>query len=90
MNEPGLGEGIYPGMALTPIPSSIGRDSNPQPSNRESSTLTTRPDFSPIVQIKLASAGFNFQLILKKQIVILVPFSNLIRFHQRFMSSIFV
>jgi hypothetical protein len=26
LNEPGLGVGIYPGMALTPLPSSIGWD----------------------------------------------------------------
>ncbi len=32
--EPELGSGINPGMALTPMPSSIGRVSNPQPSNR--------------------------------------------------------
>jgi hypothetical protein len=44
MNEPGLGVGINPGMALIPFPSSIGWDSNPQPSNCESSLLTTRPD----------------------------------------------
>jgi len=39
MNEPGLGEGIDPDMALTPLPSSIGRGSIPRPSNREPSTL---------------------------------------------------
>jgi len=32
-NEPELGVGIYPGMALTPLPSSIGQGSNPQPSD---------------------------------------------------------
>jgi len=47
LNEPGLGVGINPGMALTTLPSSIGRDSKPRPSNRESSLLTTRPDFRP-------------------------------------------
>jgi hypothetical protein len=40
MNEPG----IDPGMALTPLPSSIGRGSIPRPSNREPSTLP--PDHS--------------------------------------------
>jgi len=45
LTEPGLGSGIDPEMALTPFPSSIGRDLNPQPSNHESSVLTTRPDF---------------------------------------------
>jgi hypothetical protein len=47
LNEPELGSGINSGMALTPFPSSIGRDLNPQPSDRELSMLTTRPDFSP-------------------------------------------
>jgi len=30
-----LGVEIKPGIALTPLPSSIGRGSNPQPSDRE-------------------------------------------------------
>jgi len=39
-NEPELGAGIDPGMALTPLPSSIiGQGSNPQPSNHEPSAL---------------------------------------------------
>ncbi len=38
-NEPELGVGIDPGMALTPIPSSIGQGSNPRPSYRELSAL---------------------------------------------------
>jgi hypothetical protein len=38
-NEPELGVGIDPGMALTPLPSSIGRGLNPRPSDRESSAL---------------------------------------------------
>jgi len=46
-NEPELGAGINLGLALTPFPSSFGRDLNPQPSNRESSMLTTRTDFCP-------------------------------------------
>jgi len=33
-NEPELGAGIDPGMALTPLPSSIGWGSNPRPSDR--------------------------------------------------------
>ena len=36
---------IDPGMALTPFPSSNGRDSNPRLFDRESSSLPTRPDF---------------------------------------------
>jgi hypothetical protein len=38
-NESELGVGMDPGMALTPLPSSIGQGSNPQPSDRESSAL---------------------------------------------------
>jgi len=36
-NEPELGVGIDPGMAWTPLPSSIGQGLNPQPSDREPS-----------------------------------------------------
>ncbi len=38
-NEPELGVGIDPGMALTPLLSSIGQGSNPQPSDHEPSAL---------------------------------------------------
>jgi hypothetical protein len=38
-NEPELGAGIDPGMALTPLPSSIGWELNPRPSDREPSAL---------------------------------------------------
>jgi len=38
-NEPELGVGINPCMALTPLPSSIGQGLNPQPSDRKPSTL---------------------------------------------------
>jgi hypothetical protein len=38
-NEPELGVGINPGMALTPLPSSIGQGLNPLPSDREPSAL---------------------------------------------------
>jgi len=38
-NEPELGVGIDPGMALTLLPSSIGQGSNPQPSDCEPSAL---------------------------------------------------
>jgi len=38
-NEPELGAGINPGMALTPLPSSIGPGLNPQPSDHEPSAL---------------------------------------------------
>jgi hypothetical protein len=50
MNEPELGAGINPGMALNPILSGIWirRDSNPQPLDCESSLLTTRPDLRPL------------------------------------------
>ena len=42
---------IDPGMALTPFPSRIRWDSNPQPFDRESSSLPTRPDFRPALQL---------------------------------------
>jgi len=38
-NEPELGVEIDPGMALTPLLSSIGHGSNPQPSGCEPSAL---------------------------------------------------
>ncbi len=38
-NEPELGVGIDPGMALTPLPSSIGRGLNPRPSDCEPSAV---------------------------------------------------
>ncbi len=38
-NGPQLGAEIGPGMALTPLPSSIGRGLNPQPSDCEPSAL---------------------------------------------------
>jgi hypothetical protein len=38
-NEPELGVGIDPGMALTPLPSGIRQGSNPQPSDCEPSAL---------------------------------------------------
>jgi len=38
-NEPELGVEIYPGIALTPLSSSIGRGSNSRPSDREPSAL---------------------------------------------------
>jgi hypothetical protein len=49
VNEPELGAGIDPGMAFKPFPSSIWirQDSNPQPLDRESSSLTTRQDLRP-------------------------------------------
>jgi len=39
-NEPELGVGINPGMALTPLPSSIGRRSNKRPSDHEPSATS--------------------------------------------------
>jgi len=38
-NEPELGAEIDPGMALTPLPSSIGQGLNPLPSDCEPSAL---------------------------------------------------
>ncbi len=51
MHVPGLGAEIDPGMALTPFPPSIVMDeirTHDLPIvSRESSMLTTRPDFRP-------------------------------------------
>ena len=44
-NEPELGVEIDPGMALAPLPSSIGRGSNPRPSDHEPSALTLDHSF---------------------------------------------
>ncbi len=56
MNEPELGAGIDPGMAYNQFPSSvwIRRDTNPQPLDCESSSLTTRPDLRPIKTLFIA------------------------------------
>jgi len=43
---PELGAEIDPGMALTPLPSSIGQGSNPQPSAPEPSALPLDHSFS--------------------------------------------
>ncbi len=53
MNEPELGAGIDPGMAFNPFPSCIWirRDLNSQPLDRESSSLTTRPNLCPLLTI---------------------------------------
>jgi len=49
-SKPGLGTGIDPDMAIfKPFPSSVGWDSNPQPFDHESNSLTTKPGFRPIV-----------------------------------------
>ncbi len=52
-NEPELGVEIDPGMALTPLSSSIGRGSNPQPSDCEPSALLYR------VSLLLATYAFH-------------------------------
>jgi hypothetical protein len=55
MNEPELGAEINPGMALKPFSSSIWirQDSNPQPSDCESSLMTTRPNLRPFIYQKV-------------------------------------
>jgi len=45
-----LGVGIDPGMALTPLPSSIGQRLNPQPSNCEPSALLLDHSFRSAIQ----------------------------------------
>jgi len=44
-DEPELGAGIDHGMALTPLPSSIGWGLNPRPSDRELSALPLDDSF---------------------------------------------
>ncbi len=44
-NEPELGVRIDPGMALTPLPSSIGRGLNPRSSDCEPSALSLDQGF---------------------------------------------
>ncbi len=55
MKEPELGAGINPGLAFNPFPSSIlyktRQDLNPQPLDRESIPLTTRPDLRPLLML---------------------------------------
>ncbi len=50
-NEPELGIGIDPGMALTPLPSSIGWGLNPRPSDREPSALPLDHGFRQDVEL---------------------------------------
>jgi hypothetical protein len=52
-NEPELGVGIDPGMALTPLPSSIGRGLNPQPSNCELSALLLDLSFHFLILVNI-------------------------------------
>jgi len=52
-NEPELGVGIDPGMALTPLPSSIGQGLNPQPSNHEQGALLLDHSFRSKIRSKL-------------------------------------
>jgi len=47
-NEPELGAEIDPGMALTPLPSSIGPGLNPQPSERSALPLDHRTPTHPL------------------------------------------
>ncbi len=51
LNEPELGAGINAGMAFNQFSSSIWirQDSNPQPLDCESNSLTTRPDLRPLI-----------------------------------------
>ncbi len=56
LNEPGLGAGIDPGMAFTPLPSSIGWGSNPQPSDCEPSALPLEHSFRYVMHVSLLHA----------------------------------
>ncbi len=50
-NAPELVVEIDPGMALTPLPSSIGQGSNPQSSDREPSALLLDHSFRFLIQL---------------------------------------
>jgi hypothetical protein len=50
-NEPELGVGIDPGMAFTPLPSSIGQGSNPRPSDYEPSALPLDHSFCSLLPL---------------------------------------
>jgi len=56
-----LGAGIDPGINLSSFSSSIWWDSNPQPSNRESSLLTTGPEFCPFSAYTLKKKAMNLK-----------------------------
>ncbi len=59
-NEPEFGVGIDPGMALTPLPSSIGQGSNPRPSDCERSALPLDHSFCWYVSSILQLIGLSF------------------------------
>jgi hypothetical protein len=58
-NEPELGVGIDPGMALTPLPSSIGWGSIPRPSDHEPSALPIDHSFCFAVKVFIGSVFFG-------------------------------
>jgi hypothetical protein len=60
-NEQELGEGINSGMALMPLPSSIGWGLNPRPSDRELSALPLDHSFH-LEAFLLALINFRFVL----------------------------
>jgi hypothetical protein len=64
-NEPELGVGIDPGMALTPLPSSIGQGSNPKPSHCEPSALPIDHSFC-FMSNYVFHVHLKFQLTRKK------------------------
>jgi len=59
-NEPELGVEIDPGMALTPLPSSIGQGLNPRPSDHELSALPLDHSFC-ITSSFLICSAFRIQ-----------------------------
>ena len=62
-NGPELGVEIGPGMrmALTPLPSSIGRGSNPRPSDREPSALPLDQGFRPFKTKTIKGTVYKFR-----------------------------
>jgi len=60
-NEPELGVGIDPVMALTPLPPSIGQGSNPRPSDCELSALPLDHSFCSHQNIFLKKLNIHFR-----------------------------
>jgi hypothetical protein len=78
MNEPELGAGIDPSMSFSPFTSSIWirQDSNPQPLDRESSLLTTRPDLRPRMRLCCRNSfPYEFITFLMYSCCLTIPFN---------------
>jgi len=68
-NEPELGAEMDPGMALIPLPSSIGWGSNPQPSDPEPSTLLLDHSFCFFYTVMF----IDEQILIRKKVNLQLP-----------------